>query len=124
MSVVCSTLIGAGGAGTQLTPNQIGQQGVQQAGQNLPINTGQYPIRNPITGQLRIYDGRFINGGYVEIKTSLRGVTYATQFVRNQIAVDANMPAKPTWIFVSSNPSNPLMQLLNSSGIPWHVLHP
>jgi hypothetical protein len=126
-STLCISLTGmAGGAGTnQLTSNQIGEQGAQQVGRNLPVQIGQFSVRNLITQQLRKYNGQFANGGFVEIKTSLSGATtYATNFIRNQVSFDATMGVKPTWIFVNSNPSKPLIELLSNAGIPWHVLHP
>ncbi len=128
-SAACRLLTGAaGGAGNQLqrTPNEIGSWGVQQAGQKLPIDIGQFRVVDPTTGQVRIYDGNLISdpNTYVEVKTSLRGVVYATEFIKNQISFDANMPQKPLWVFVNARPSSPLMGLLQEASIFWHSLHP
>jgi hypothetical protein len=72
-----------------------------------------------------VYDGRFIDREdlFVEIKTSTRGVIYLNQHVREQIAFDASMTPKPTWILVNARPSRGLLNLLQEEGIPWHELH-
>jgi hypothetical protein len=111
------------------TSNEIGAWGEQQVGANLPVNIQQQSIRDPFTGELRIYDGNFIHNpnAFVEVKTSTRGVVYANQFIKNQIAKDANIGASlgtpPTWVFVNARPSGPLMDLLQQKSIFWHQLH-
>jgi hypothetical protein len=67
------------------TSNEIGAWGEQQVGEQLPVQIQQ--VRIP--GGERVYDGYFMDNpqAYVEIKTSTRGVVYATQSIRNQITV-------------------------------------
>jgi hypothetical protein len=103
------------------SPNEIGAWGEQQVGEQLPVESGQFPVRN---GQ-RVYDGRFIDTEdlFVEIKTSTQGVIYLNQRVREQIAFDASMTPKPTWILVNARPSRGLLNLLQEEGIPWHEIH-
>ncbi len=68
-------------------PNQIGAWGEQQVGENLPVNIQQQRVFDPVTGQMRIYDGNFNSNpdAFVEVKTSTQGVVYATQRIQNQI---------------------------------------
>jgi len=107
------------------TSNEIAAWGEQQVGEQLPVQIQQ--VRIP--GGERVYDGYFMDNpqAYVEIKTSTRGVVYATQSIRNQIAFDSNMGTDsgvpPTWIFVNARPSTPLMQLMRENRIPWHQLY-
>jgi hypothetical protein len=58
--------------------------------------------------------------------TSTQGAVYATQAIRNQIAIDSNFSANsgisPTWIFVNARPSRPLVNLMQQNRIPWHQL--
>jgi len=112
-------------ASTLNTPNEIGAWGEQQVGTNLPVQIQQV---RPVAGQPRIYDGYFTANpnAYVEVKTSTQGAVYATQAIRNQIAIDSNFGANsgisPTWIFVNARPSGPLVNLMQQNRIPWHQL--
>jgi hypothetical protein len=112
-------------APTLSTPNEIGAWGEQQVGANLPVQIQQ--VRVPGAG--RIYDGYFTNNpqAYLEVKTSTRGVVYATQAIRDQIATDssvgANLGTSPTWIYVNARPSGPLVNLMQQNRIPWHQLN-
>ena len=116
-------------APTLNTSNEIGAWGEQQVGNNLPVNIQQQPVVDPVTGQIRVYDGNFANNprAYVEVKTTTRGVVYATQGIKNQIAFDSNVGAdtgiSPTWIFVNGRPSGPLVNLMQKNQIPWHQLN-
>jgi hypothetical protein len=107
------------------TPNEIGAWGEQQVGANLPVQIQQV---RPVAGQPRIYDGYFTANpnAFVEVKTSTQGAVYATQTIRNQIAIDSNFGANseisPTWIFVNARPSGPLVNLMQQNRIPWHQL--
>ena len=107
------------------TPNEIVAWGEQQVGANLPVQIQQV---RPVAGQPRIYDGYFTANpnAFVEVKTSTQGAVYATQAIRNQIAIDSNFGANsgisPTWIFVNARPSGPLVNLMQQNRIPWHQL--
>ena len=96
-------------------------------GENLPVQIQQ--VRVPVTGQTRVYDGNFTTNpqAYVEVKTSTRGVVYATQAIRNQIGIDSNVGANtgisPTSLFVNARPSGPLVNLMQQNQIPCHQLH-
>jgi hypothetical protein len=102
-------------------PNAIGRWGEQQVGEQLPVEVRPFRVAR---GQ-RIYDGRFVGtqDAFVEVKTSTRGVIYPNPHVRRQIAFDANMSPKPTWILVNCRPSAGLLNLLQGAGIPWHRLN-
>ena len=111
-----------------MSSNEIGKWGETQTGKHLPINIEKQKIINA-TGQTRIYDGYFIENAdnYVEVKTSLTGVVYSSERIRNQIAFDNDFSSQigissPTWIFVNSHPSSPLANQLKINGIPWQTL--
>jgi len=111
------------------TPNEIGAWGEQQVDENLPVNIQQQRIVDPITGRSRIYDGNFANNpeAFVEVKTSTKGTVFVNQEIRGQIARDynigTNFGTSPTWIFVNSQPSRPLINLLRENHILWHQLN-
>jgi hypothetical protein len=111
------------------SPNEIGAWGEQQVGENLPVNIQHTRIIDPVTGRVRIYDGNFYSDPerFVEVKTSIQGIVYARQMIRDQIATDSNISANygtsPTWIFVNAKPSRPLVNLMQQNRIPWHQLH-
>ncbi|MCL5994832.1 MAG: RHS repeat-associated core domain-containing protein, partial [Chloroflexi bacterium] len=112
-------------ASARLNPNAIGRWGEQQVGQELPVEVRQIRVVDKMTGQVRIYDGQFVavEGAYVEVKTSVRGVVTLRPEIRAEIAFDANMAEKPMWIFVNARPSSGVMGALQQAGVPWHVLH-
>jgi hypothetical protein len=60
---------------------------------------------------------------FTEIKTSLSGIVYGKEFIRNQVNFDANMAIKSVWIFVNSNPSKPLENLLQQPGIQYLIIY-
>ena len=106
--------------------NAIGKWGAERVGAQLPVEIGQFTSRDPITGKTRIYDGRFLGtrNAYVEIKTTTNTSVYSSARLRGQLAIDAQMPTKPMWLFVNGSPSSGLINEMNQAGIPWHVLHP
>jgi RHS repeat-associated protein len=105
--------------------NAIGTWGVNQVGEQLPVDTAQFRMYNANGDVERIYDGRFLGStdSYVEIKTSTYSTMNLKDAIRDEIAYDANMVPKPLWIFVNTKPSGPFLALLQRSGIPWHELH-
>jgi RHS repeat-associated protein len=105
----------------KLTSQEIGRAAEQLAAEKLPIDLGKKFVHLP--GRNRIYDGTLRVGSknYVEIKTSTKGVVYATKFIRSQTLFDYNYLKQsgnsPLWIFVKSRPSGPLADLLIGYGI-------
>jgi RHS repeat-associated protein len=116
-----STAVAASETTALNTPNEIGAWGEQQVSESLPVEVRPFPV----SGGQRIYDGRFMGteNAYVEIKTSTRGVITLSPRLRAQIAFDAEMEPKPTWLLVNARPSTGLMSFLREARIPWHQLH-
>jgi len=102
-------------------PNAIGRWGEQQVGEQLPVQIGRFRV----PGGQRVYDGRFVGAedAFVEVKTTTRGVIRLDPRIRAQIAFDADMSPKPTWILVNGRPSAGLLNLLQEAGIPWLQLN-
>lgn len=74
----------------------------------------------------RIYDGYCTENPdvYIAVKTSIGGVTYGTQAIRNQLAFDSELGEitgkPPMWIFANLHPRAPLMKLKDQSRMPWY----
>jgi RHS repeat-associated protein len=127
-SYLCWSIIGASGPNISSSPhlnsNEIGDWGVSQAADQLPLTRGQFRQVGP-SEEIRYLDAEFANapGHFAEIKSSLRDTIYATERIRGQIAFDAKMANTPLWIFVHATPSRPLIRLLADMQIPWTQLH-
>ena len=123
-------MITAQGSGSGPTPtvdpNAVGQWAVSAVVNNLPITGGSFVIRNPQTGKIeRVYDGQFNGSGqYVEIKGSATGRRVSLDGrIQQEIEYDGQQANKPLWIFVNTQPTKGVQQLLNKYKIPWHELH-
>jgi hypothetical protein len=99
---------------TTRDPNEIGRLGVERAQEAV----GLVPEQIRADGGERIWDGWY-QDWVSEVKASTSDIVYPNSHVGLQIAFDAQVSPRPTWLFVGPTPSESYQTLLQDNGIPW-----